>query len=705
MCCLALGLSGAPALGQTPLGAADARLELVDQPIWYEPGDDLDITVEVFNESSAPLDGFRLIVGVDDLVRTRSELNLFFDGVPRFEPSRIPLDFDIEIPPGGSSVVELEEPLTAIPTLAVAGEAGVYPASLTLQDAAGVADLDALSTPFIFYPEEPETPLGLVLVVPLNAPPAAEPTGVYAPSSDETDLPELLTPGRGLRAVLDAMSEATEREEARSSRGRSARRGQEQPPEPLHAAIAATPRLVAEIHGMTEGYRTDGGTVDADTTVPQLATEFIRLLKELSATRPQVQPLLVPYSFPDLPTLTASPLRIEHLAQQISAGRDVMQMTLDTDLDGEWLFPPGGRIDAETLEQLQLLGFGSHTLFSFPSLDPLPEPSGCPELSPTFTCPVEVEVSEGSSTGFVSDPGLVERANALQADPLDRVAVQKLFAETAMVHVELPGTSGRSIQVTIPSLWNPTAAMARRVLIGFRDAPWLTSQTPSEGLAKGFEPINRAIEVEAEPPDGAPQDSFFEELLAADAVVDSYSSILPAGNERIARLRRNVLVAESRNLWGDHDRAAEFFRASKTEAEEAMSNISINVAEDFTLTSREGQIQLRVTNGTEDPVRLDLVLISEGLSFQENQITEVFEPGSRLLELKTEARGSGVFRLLTRVQTPEGGYLIDEKETVIRSTSFNQIALAITIGALAFLVLFYIGRALRRRRLKEPVEA
>ena len=679
-------------------------MELVDQPIWYEPGDELGITVEVFNESSEPLEGLRVIVGVDDLVRTRSELDLFFDGVPRFEPSRIPLDFDVSIEPGESRIVELDEPLAAIPTLAGAHEAGVYPASLTLQDAAGSADLDSVATPFIFYPEEPEVPLGLVLVLPMNAPPAAGPSGTYEDSGDETSIFEHLGPERGLRAILDVLTEATATAEQAPSRGRSRNRRQDRP-EPLHLALAPTPRLVSEIQDISGGYRTEDGEVPSNDETARAATEFVDLLRELTTARAAVQPLLVPYSFSDLPTLTASPLRIEHLAQQISSGREVMETVLGADLDGDWLFPPAGRLDAMTLEQLLLLGFAQRTLFSDPSLDPLPEPSGCPPASPSFTCPVEVELSEGTSMGFVSDPGLVERAQALQGDPLDRVGIQKLFAETAMIHVELPGTPDRSVQVTIPALWNPSKEMAERLLLGLRDAPWLDTKTPDEALDTGLEPVSRVIEVEAEIPDGAPREDFFEELMLADAVIDSYSSILPAGNERISRLRRNILVAESRNLWGDLDRAADFYRASRTEAEDAMSKISIDVAEDFTLTSREGQIQLRVTNDTGDPVRLELLLVSEGLSFEEDRITDVFQPGSRLLELKTIARGSGVFRLDTRVQTPEGGYLIDEKQTVIRSTSFNQIALAITIGALAFLVLFYIVRVIRRKNLKEPAEA
>ncbi|MGI8775096.1 MAG: DUF6049 family protein [Actinomycetota bacterium] len=695
---------GSGALGQTPLDAPEARMELVEQPVWYEPGDELGISVEVFNLGTQPLEGFRIIVGVDDLIRTRSELDLFFDGVPRFEPSRIPIDLDASIEPGGSQVVSIDEPLEAIPTLGAAREAGVYPASLTLQDAEGTVDMDTVATPFIFYPDEPETPLGLVLAVPLNAAPLAAPDGSYSSVNDEGDLTSVLDPAEGPRAVVDALHEATGAGRAQPAGERSSRRSAG--PDPLHVAVAPTPRLLSEISDLASGYRSGDERVAGDEAIPTLATEFLELLAEITTAGPAVQPLLVPYSFPDLPSLVASDLPIEHLAQQLSASRDVVATTLDLQLGGEWLYVPGGRLDAVTLEQLQLLGFANHSLFSHTSLVPLPEPSGCPSLSPTFTCPIEVELSEGVSNGFVSDPGLVERASSLEGDPLDRVATQRLLAETAMIHVELPGTTGRIIQLTIPASWNPSSDAARHLLLGLRDAPWLTSMTPAQALAEAEgELVSRSVDVEATPARDAPPEEFFEQLQSSTAIIDSYASILPAGNERIARLRRNLLVATSRNLWGDLDLAASYFRESRTEAEEAMQNISIELAQDFTLTSREGQVQLRVTNDTQGPVRLNIIFVSDGLEFEENETTEIFEPGSRLLELKTVARGSGVFRLDTRVETPEGGYLIDEKHTVIRSTSFNQIALAITIGALIFLVLFYLVRAARRRSHKKAVEA
>lgn len=695
---------GSGALGQTPLDASAARMELVEQPVWYEPGDELGISVEVFNLGTQPLEGFRIIVGVDDLIRTRSELDLFFDGVPRFEPSRIPIDLDTPIEPGGSRVVRIDEPLEAIPTLGAAREAGVYPASLTLQDAEGTVDMDTVATPFIFYPEEPETPLGLVLAVPLNAAPSAAPNGSYTNEGDDSDLTSMLDPAEGPRAVVDALHEATGAGRVQPAGERSSRRGAG--PDPLHVAVAPTPRLLSEMADLASGYRSGDGRVAGDEAIPTLAAEFLELLAEITTAGPPVQPLLVPYSFPDLPSLVASDLPIEHLAQQLSASRDVVDTTLDLQLDGQWLYVPGGRLDAATLEQLQLLGFAEHSFFSHTSLVPLLEPSGCPALSPTFTCPIKVELSEGAANGFVSDPGLVERASGLEGDPLDRVAIQKLLAETAMIHVELPGTTGRIIQLTIPASWNPSSDTARHLLLGLRDAPWLTSMTPAQALAKAEgELTSRSVDAEATPGRDAPPEGFFEELQRSTAVIDSYASILPAGNERIARLRRNLLVATSRNLWGDLDLAASYFRESRAEAEEAMQNISIELAQDFTLTSREGQVQLRVTNDTQDAVRLNIIFVSDGLEFEENETTEIFEPGSRLLELKTVARGSGVFRLDTRLETPEGGYLIDENHTVIRSTSFNQIALAITIGALVFLVLFYLVRAARRRSRKKAVEA
>jgi hypothetical protein len=78
-------------------------------------------------------------------------------------------------------------------------------------------------------------------------------------------------------------------------------------------------------------------------------------------------------------------------------------------------------------------------------------------------------------------------------------------------------------------------------------------------------------------------------------------------------------------------------------------------------------------------------------------VSDTFEPGVTELPIQASARASGIYPVRVRLETTEG-FLVYETSIRIRSTEFNEIALAITLGALLFLVVFSTIRGVRRRR-------
>jgi hypothetical protein len=99
------------------------------------------------------------------------------------------------------------------------------------------------------------------------------------------------------------------------------------------------------------------------------------------------------------------------------------------------------------------------------------------------------------------------------------------------------------------------------------------------------------------------------------------------------------------------------------------------------------------------PVTVEVSLSSTDLDFDTpSRLSRRVEEGNFPLEVEATALGSGQFPLTVRLYPPGGNVVIDKTEIAVRSTQFNKIALGLTIGALAFLFLFYALRALRRRR-------
>jgi hypothetical protein len=684
-------------------------MRFVAGPLWHQPGDRLALRLRITNGGSQTLTGFRIIVGIEDRVLNRSTLENAFrtdTGVPS---SALPLQFSEEIPGGSSTTVTLAEPLSSFPTLAGASEGGVYPATLTLQDASGLQIYDSVKVPLIYYPQEPETALNVVLVLPLNERPTRSPGGSFVTEDGITPLESALKDEGWLTAYLSALEEAAIQPEPargppRRQRGNQRRQSTPPPPSPLHVTLGITPRTIEELTDMSDGYQTDDDeTVAAGSQAVVRAGETLENLAALFQ-EDTVQHALIPYAFPDLPVIVRE-LPIDHSLDQLNEARSLTRQQLNLGPQNEWLFPPAGRLDAPSLEQIQRVGLGDSTFFSHDSLvqpEDL-EDAGCPQFSPSFTCAVQVETAQGVSRGFVTDEGLSERMSALSIRNEDRQSLQQFFAETAMIREELPGTEDRVVQVTVPSLWRPSPRNASFLLQGVRDAPWLRDLTAEEALTE-LEPVERRVVEEARGLAVEPDARFFDDVVGAAEMIDSYQASVPPDNRRLARLRKNILASQSRTLWRRLGNAQDLVSSSQKEAGSELGKIALAGAEDLACTSRTCRIQLVLTNETTYPVQVMISLESPGLALQRAGVDEVFDPGSHPLAFDATVRGSGVFTLAVRMTSADGEFLIEEKQIVIRSTNFNRIALGITVGAFLFLVLFFFLRTLRRRRSKATGE-
>ena len=112
-----------------------------------------------------------------------------------------------------------------------------------------------------------------------------------------------------------------------------------------------------------------------------------------------------------------------------------------------------------------------------------------------------------------------------------------------MIREETPGIPDRVIQATVPSLWHPSPKLSETLLMGVRHAPWLRSITAERAIRIGPEPVEKRIVDVAPELNGAPGGSLFASIDAASQLVDSFGTIVPPGNLRILRLKRNILTA------------------------------------------------------------------------------------------------------------------------------------------------------------------
>lgn len=708
---------GLPARDGRAAQPASLTLRLARQPVWHEPGDPLALHVAVTNEGSTSIKGFGIRVGVSDRVRTRSDLHLSFDGAG-LELSTLPKIYEnVTIAPHERRVISIQDPVESLELLEGATEGGVYPLTLTLYSTSTDEILDSVISSLIYYPQRPERPLlNIVPVLPLNQMPAVGPDGTLLEPYAGPGLEEALATGGWLEGWLGALERVTappppaeeprRRPRPRRGKGRRGRaeRVRPRPPGPLHLAFAPSPRLLQELALMADGYRrSDGSEVERDSRPARLAARSLGRLRAVSG-RPTTQPLLVPYAFPDLPT-SAAELAPEQNVEQLAEGAAVTRELLGVDVANSWLLPPWGRLDSPSLEQLQRSGYGRRIAFlSSEAVEPAQDPAlaGCPDPAFSFTCPVKLETAYGAATGLTSDERLEKTLEDLtQAGTDKRLALQRFFAETSMIREELPGREGRVIQVTFPSDWQPAPRQSRLLLRGLQRAPWLTSRTPTEAVRSSAKVVRRAI-VDTAPRLATNLEPFFytDRLADAQRVVDSYGKTVGRQGERLRRLQHNLLVATSRTLWPEPEVAYLFVDRTEEEILNELAKIKVVGVDDVTLTSSRGKFQIVLANETGYPVTIDIDLIAPQLTFDEDsmeKLSSTYGPGNHPLTVQARARSSGKFQLAVQVETSDG-FPITQKNIEIRSTVFNRIALTITFGALAFLILFSLSRGLQKRR-------
>ena len=681
------------ALVALPAGAQvepSGEIRLLRQTAELGPKDSLGLEVEVTNRGDSTLNGFVVSTALYSKVEGRIELHTTFDGVDAAQTGTHPREVDRRLEPGESVLVSIDPPLQqAFPAL---GEQGVYPLTVSLFDRTGQSPLDDFTTHLIYYPEPVEDPLNLVLVVPLAPLPARAPDGTFVvDGGDATPLDTAVGPGGWLRGLLAALNKE-------ASGG-------------LRAGVAPSPRLVEELTDMANGYSRQSGDqteeVGRDDPMVAAAAETLDGIEALLGGE-GIQPLVSPYSAPDLPT-TYKHLSPEHTSAQLNTGRTTLEQLLpDIAFNPQWLFTTGSRWDHRTLEQAAGVG-GLSTFISGTFESPIDETvSGCPANGPdgSFTCPVRVGTGSASVQAYVRDPDVQNRFTELVEPGSDVLDLQRLLAETALIHLEIPADARRIIHATVPALWEPSPHIARRLFRSLSRASWLEPRRPDEGFDHARTPRSRPLVEEADEIAEFPGIEYFEELTDVALALGRFEEIDPP-ESRLQRLQRNLLVAESRSWWPDlTDRGGAYATDTRDEIDSEFAKITVS-GPDTTLTSQRSAIEVNVFNETGYPVTVDVDFTPyrpDEMRIDESDINQLkditVEPGAAPpINVDAIADSSGIFTVEARVLTPDSGTLINGQEIVVRSTNFNQIALGITFGALAFLILFYVLRFVRRRRV------
>lgn len=299
---------------------------------------------------------------------------------------------------------------------------------------------------------------------------------------------------------------------------------------------------------------------------------------------------------------------------------------------------------------------------------------------------------------MVSDPQIGDRIVSGGA-----LGAQHAVSELAMVWFERPAIP-RGVVVHVPpeAPIDDPAAVARAV------------QTLDETHAVDLVPLEDLFRL---PPgdegprvvDAAPHEAgtslvpIARQVLEARARIAGYGRTV--GDDDAGRsLEQSLLVALGATTPGDQ-RADHVNRVSGLLGSLAES---INAPDEFriTLTSRSSTIPLNITNSSDQPVDVRIRLRSTRLEFPDGDvITTTLTPGATRLDVRVETRTSGAFPLDITITSPDGSMVLDETTFDIRSTTVSGVGLLLSIGAGAFLVVWWVRNWRSSRRSTEGAPA
>ncbi len=645
----------------------DDTLDPDDAP---DPPTTLELRALVENRGEVDLASVRLLVEVYPAVESRSELRDALEGDLATSPLLIddPALRDGTLAPGEFAGVSREYDEELIPW---SDDGGVYPVRIAATR--GTTVLDEVVTAVVWLPDQSFEPINTVLVWPLDDQPWRTSEGAYPSGIDRP-----IQPGERLDSLVRVL--------------------EQRPSAPV--VLAPAPHLLEDLRDRADGFtaleRTDQQVQDRRQVVPESSearrsNDLLRRLRELSEELPYT-PVVGAYAGADLSALhaTGDP-RARDLASDAAAiGRLRLQLELARAPDGAAHLLDGG-VSAPVLDLLpgdQLLvpadAVTGPTVQAAEPIRALRSPAG------------------RSLSAFVADEHLSELTTDPRHPAGPIAGVQRLIAESALLHLERPETAGRSLLLLPDPSWDPGIEAGGRLIDQLDRAPWLELNDLSSTFAAGRR-ASAPVEL-AEPTSGDFPATFeveledaLSELAAARAMLPPEASTI--GDRTPSELEDALIRSTSTWLRTDTQRVAQQLVGDvRDEVDDFIGGLTVSESS-VTLTSDTGQIPVTLQRTSGDPVVVQVEVASGGqLLWPEGRTSEPLlleEDASVTVSFPTEALSSGTHPVRVVVSDPTGERELYEALVSVQSHAISGPALA---GISAVVVVLLLIGALRRRR-------
>ena len=430
-------------------------------------------------------------------------------------------------------------------------------------------------------------------------------------------------------------------------------------------------------------------------------------VQELGSDLTGRQVLAGPYVGVDMGAWIAADM-VAELDGQLAAGAATTSALLGTAPDGRTAVADPS-ITADTLTRLNDLGLDRLVV----PADQLGElPAG--ERNVTFTELFDVTDSTGEAIQAVTaDQELTSRLTETD-DPV--LNGHLALADLAVLYNDQPGVS-RGLALTLGTDVDPVTLSV--ILDGFADrAPpggdgrAIVSPVTLDDLFRTTTPATTTTDGRttnlvrpylSAPP--APLGSYPAQLRTTTRDIEGFRSLTEPVPGAASGLERSALLSGAADLEAGERTA--MLDDVDAQIASVTAEIVAPLQQFVTLTSQSGRIPLNLENRSPLAVRVHVVLDSDKLEFPDGNVIDTVLPpaATTRLDVEVTTRASGAFPLRVSVRSPDDVLDITSTQFTVRSTAISGVGLVLSIGAGAFLLIWWARHFRKTRRARALVDS
>jgi hypothetical protein len=190
-------------------------------------------------------------------------------------------------------------------------------------------------------------------------------------------------------------------------------------------------------------------------------------------------------------------------------------------------------------------------------------------------------------------------------------------------------------------------------------------------------------------------------VRAAQASLAALASMLPSSLR--AKPPLNDLVLESETSDMPLSQRSAYLATIDRRAQRLSDLVSLPFGRTITVTSLQAKIPISIVSNAKVPLLAELSVTSPDLGFPHGHTWPVtLYPRTNVVTIDLTARESGDFPLSVTLAA-RTGFVVQQGNITIRSTAISGVAVALSVGAGVFLVLWWLRSISSKQRRKHKL--